>query len=247
MLQLFSIKYKKIFICFVLIFSIIFYINHNKNLKNRITFTKSVHKQIKILTKPPQIYQSWCSEQKKYQIGDLIIINLKENIQASNSALDHCKREKESNTGIFSVLRKGIQSFFPDPKGSIDPPTIDTHNKQSFLHQDNAFANNIITGTITGIIKKILPNGYLEVLGKKIIIINSSIENIYFSGIINPENIDKNNFISSAHIANCKIRYKYHHPTIHKITKTETLKNFLKSFIELSINMFYTIIKNSQL
>ncbi|WP_172800840.1 flagellar basal body L-ring protein FlgH [Buchnera aphidicola] len=199
------------------------------------------------MKKKPQIYQSWYAEKKKYQIGDLIIINLKENIQASNSSSDHCQREKESNTGIFSVFRNSMKSFFPVPKDAIDTPNIDTHNKQSFLHQDNAFANNVITGTITGIIKKILPNGYLEVLGKKIIIINSSTEDIYFSGIINPENIDKNNFISSAHIANCKICYKYHHPTIHKITKTETLKNFLKSFIELSIKMFHTIIKNSQL
>ncbi|AEH39806.1 flagellar L-ring protein precursor [Buchnera aphidicola (Cinara tujafilina)] len=216
-MKLFQFNYKKIFIYFILIFCIICFITYYKKTKTKITFIRTIYNKPGILKKKLREYPSWFSESKKYKIGDLITITLKENIQASNSSLNHYNQEKENNTGIISLLKNSIDALLPFQKKNTDFQKTNISDSQSFINKDSAFAKNVITGTITGIIQRILPNGYLEILGKKSIMINSSIEDIYCSGIINPENIDKNNLISSTHIANCKIHYKYHHPNIYKI------------------------------
>lgn len=246
MIRLFQLKYKKIFIYCIFIFFVTFSLTYSKKIKNRTAFIIKVVKQNSFLRKTKKVYQSWIAEQKKYKVGDLITINLIENIHASNSAQDNFSRNQTNNFGLLSLLKNSIQKLFELQKNPMNFSEFDMNERQSFSNQDNAFAKNTITGTITGIIRRILPNGYLKVLGKKSIKINSSIENIYFSGIINPENLDKNNFISSTHIANCKIHYKYHHATDQRAANLQTIKTFLRSVVDISIKMFYLATRKNQ-
>ncbi|QCI20478.1 flagellar basal body L-ring protein FlgH [Buchnera aphidicola (Brachycaudus cardui)] len=172
-------------------------------------------------------YQALFEDHRPHNIGDIITVVLQENISASNSSASNMSRDGNANLGV---------TISP---GQLNPLLgLDLKNNQSGLNGigKNAFsgtgsnsAKNTFTGLITVTVKKVLPNGNLQVVGEKQVAINEGTEFIRFSGVVNPNNINKNNLVTSTQISDTRIEY-LSNGRINEIQKMGWLQRFLLKF-----------------
>lgn len=137
---------------------------------------------------------------KPRNIGDTLTVILQENISASNDSSNNLVHNGNTDLGIFF----GSDHEKNDHKNKTG---LKSFVKNNFDGKGSSYATNKFVGLITVTIRKILPNGNLDVSGEKKISINSEREKIYFSGIVNPRTISKNNSVVSTQIANAHIEY----------------------------------------
>jgi len=150
-------------------------------------------------------YQPLFEDHRPHNVGDIITVVLQESISASNSSSSNISRDGIANLGV---------TLFP---GQLNPMTeigynenktgLDSIGKNNFSGKGSNSAHNKFTGLITVTVKKVLPNGNLQVIGEKQVAINEGIEFIRFSGIVNPSNINQNNLVASTQIADTRIEY----------------------------------------
>ena len=78
---------------------------------------------------------------------------------------------------------------------------------KSFAGEGDSAQSNEMSGTITAVVTKRLPNGNLMISGKKRITINTGDEYLHIKGIVRPRDIRGDNTIVSSKIANAEIAY----------------------------------------
>ena len=67
--------------------------------------------------------------------------------------------------------------------------------------------SNSLSGTITAVVAKVLPNGLLLVQGEKWFQLNRGEEYVRVSGLIRPEDVSGDNTVSSLRLADARIAY----------------------------------------
>ena len=136
-----------------------------------------------------------------HRVGDILTIHLVEKASAKSNSTT--KAEKKQNVDM------------PPPKiagGDV------THNNQKVLEtkvkagrdfsgNGNSDQSHEFSAMITVSVSGVLPNQYLVVRGEKLIVLNQSEEFIRFSGIVRPQDIDKDNTVESGKVADVKISY----------------------------------------
>lgn len=167
-------------------------------------------------------YQSLFEDRRPHNIGDTITIVLQENISASNSSSSNISRNGNTNTGITAG---------PNQINSISGLTNNamgwnTSGRNNFSGIGSYSAQNKFTGLITVTVQQVLPNGNLKVVGEKQVAINDGVEFIRFSGVVNPDNISKNNLVTSTQISDSRIEY-LSHGRLNNVQKIGWLQRFL--------------------
>ncbi|XBC40048.1 MAG: flagellar basal body L-ring protein FlgH [Buchnera aphidicola (Nurudea ibofushi)] len=147
------------------------------------------------------LFEPLFEDYRPHNVGDTITVILQESISASNNSSNNLSHNENTNLGVdFGNDRsKNNSSISPGLNGFV---------KNDFVGSGSSFSNNKFTGLITVTINDILSNGNLVVSGEKKISVNSEVETIHFSGIINPRTISKGNSVVSTQIANAHIEYK---------------------------------------
>ncbi len=153
-------------------------------------------------------YQPLFEDHRPHNIGDTITVVLQENISASNSSISNMSRDGSANFGL--KIAPGQLNNILGVNFQDNTTSLDSFGRNNFSGKGSNSANNKFTGLITVTVKRVLPNGNLKVIGEKQVSINKGTEFIRFSGVINPTNINKNNFISSTQIADARIEYLSH-------------------------------------
>jgi flagellar L-ring protein precursor FlgH len=150
-------------------------------------------------------YHSLFEDHHPHTIGDVITIVLQENINASNSSFSNHARNGNLDIGLANIPNQ--MNPMTDFHLNTNKMGLYGTGKNFFSGKGNNSAKNSFTGIIAVTVQKIFPNGNLGVVGDKKVFINHETEFIRFSGIINPDNINKNNLISSTQIADTHIEY----------------------------------------
>jgi flagellar L-ring protein precursor FlgH len=135
------------------------------------------------------------------RVGDVLTVRLVENTNAS----------KSSKTSTA----KGTAVSLPGPTIGGRPVTVNgtsilsggMQNDASFDGEGSSSQSNRLNGDITVTIARRLPNGNLVVRGEKWITINQGREFIRVSGIVRPIDIEPDNSVPSAKVANASITY----------------------------------------
>jgi len=153
-------------------------------------------------------YQPLFEDHRAHNVGDIVTIVLQENISASNSSFSDASRNGNVNFGVKLTPGQLNPTFGIDLKDNTTG--VDTIGRNTFHGKGRNTAENKFSGLITATVQKVFPNGNLQVIGEKRVSINEGIEFIRFSGIVNPKNINNNNFIISNQIAETKIEYVNH-------------------------------------
>jgi flagellar L-ring protein precursor FlgH len=77
----------------------------------------------------------------------------------------------------------------------------------AFKAETDSAQSNLLNGIITVTVQKIYSNGNLAIKGEKWITLNQGSEYIRISGLIRPEDIDKDNQVVSTKVADARIYY----------------------------------------
>ena len=140
---------------------------------------------------------------KAAKVGDILTVVLSEQTNASKSAsLD---ADKNTTLDLQNPTLFGNNSITVRGKRLLQNSANANREieGEGELRQQNSIAGNI-TVTVT----EVLPNGYLVISGEKLLTLNEGSEVVRISGIVRPTDVDANNQVLSAKIANAKITYR---------------------------------------
>lgn len=140
-------------------------------------------------------------DRRAHEVGDVVTIVLEEQTRSSKSAETSINKTSSNeilNPKIFgSIVRgTGTDAIFNSSDSTSD-----------FSGSGESDQSNSLSGTISAVISKVLPNGLLLVQGEKWLQLNSGEEYVRVSGLVRLEDIGPDNSFSSQRLADARIAY----------------------------------------
>jgi len=140
---------------------------------------------------------------KARRVGDIITIVLEEQTTATKSTSTSTTKSND-----ISVTNPTILGSSALPIGSkILNLGSSLESSKSFSGEGDSAQSNQLTGSISVMVTKILPNGNLVLRGKKRITLSQGDEHVVISGIVRPIDVLPNNTVLSTKVANSEIIY----------------------------------------
>jgi len=141
-------------------------------------------------------------DKKALRIGDIITVVLSESTRATKTADTELSKDTSVNTTPPTLLGN-----IPDIGMGTTDLGITITSANAFKAETDSAQSNLLNGIITVTVQKIYSNGNLAIKGEKWITLNQGSEYIRISGLIRPEDIDKDNQVVSTKVADARIYY----------------------------------------
>lgn len=138
---------------------------------------------------------------KAFNVGDIVIIKMQEQIDAQDSTKSKTSRKASSKSGLGFTIPTVIET----------PPsaTFNLSHNQNVDGDGSTSQSHKLEGNIAATVTKVFPNGILEIKGVKEITLEHGTEVIAITGKIREQDISTtDNSVSSSRIAGAKIYYK---------------------------------------
>lgn len=136
------------------------------------------------------------TDRRAYQVGDILMVVLDETTQGEKSA--NTEFSKQSDVDI------------PTPTlGRLNTSEVNANIQagRSFDGAATSSQANTMSGVISVMVHRVLPNGVLEVRGEKWLSLNQGDEYVRLTGYIRSEDIDSRNRVLSNRVADARISY----------------------------------------
>lgn len=148
----------------------------------------------------------YSSTRGEFHIGDIITILIVEDISASNRTDLDTEKETDLEAGIIGFDEfLGLSGFF-GRQLSTDPRFgVDVENE--FEGGGSSRRSSAITGTISGKITEVLPNGNLRIEASQSTRINDEKNTVILVGTVRAQDISPENSVLSTQVANAEISY----------------------------------------
>ena len=147
-------------------------------------------------------YDNLFSDDKAHNIGDVVTINVLENITGQGSSSTNAGR---SNSMDLSIPSATIMDKKVPNKTTLFG--LKQSSTNSFKGSGDTSRTAKLVATITARVTKVYPNGNLYIVGKKYIKINDDIQVLKIAGIIRPNDIAQDNSIDSSKISDMFVEY----------------------------------------
>ncbi len=147
---------------------------------------------------------------KAGKIGDIVTIKIVESSSASNKASTNTNRSSSLSMGVDSLfgLEDRYKSSSAKPHPFFNPfAKVQGGLSSTFDGSGTTARSGDLTAFITAKVTKVLPNGNLNIVGTREVIVNNEKQTIALSGIIRPRDISPNNVILSTYISDARIAY----------------------------------------
>jgi flagellar L-ring protein FlgH len=134
-------------------------------------------------------------------VGDILTINIVENTSANKAS-----SSAASKTGAVSASA-AVPLGLPI---NLNKEAISLSADSAISYDDSADADasNNFNGQIGVTVVEVLENGNLAVSGEKQIGLDKGTEFVRFSGVINPDDVQLGNIVSSTKVADARIEYR---------------------------------------
>lgn len=133
-------------------------------------------------------------------VGDIITINIVENVQAS--------KQSENIANRTQTVAAGFPTLTGVPFKGLGNMNISANDTSKFDGKGSNTSSANFNSTITVTVIEVLPNGNLLVSGEKQIGLKEGEEFVRFSGVVNPTTITTSNTVQSPQVADARIEYK---------------------------------------
>ena len=149
--------------------------------------------------------RAFFKDQRAHQIGDILTVTVNFTDKANIANETQRSRTNKEDSGITDfagakLLSGSAASVLPGRLLSADG-TSSSDGKGSVARQEN------LQTSVAAVVTQLLPNGNLVVEGKQEIRVNYEIRELIVAGIVRPEDIQSDNTIDSAKIAQARIAY----------------------------------------
>lgn len=146
----------------------------------------------------PAAYRPLFEDHRARLVGDTLTVQIVEKVAASAKSTSSVDKNGSVEAGITA---------FPGVKSLTRAGAAGT-GANTFEGKGTTESSNDFTGTITVVVREVLPNGHLVVAGEKQIGVNNSVDMLRFSGQLDPRNIQHGNTVASTQIANVRLEQR---------------------------------------
>jgi flagellar L-ring protein precursor FlgH len=139
-------------------------------------------------------------DRKPRAVGDLLTIQINENLNASQTANSSTEKKSSTSTSLPKVT--GLLG------SKINGVSLTASGDNAYNGTGQTASTGVFTGTISVTVIEVLANGNLVIAGEKQIGVRQNSETLRLSGVIDPAFIQPGNTISSAQIADVRLDYR---------------------------------------
>ncbi len=149
--------------------------------------------------------RAFFKDQRAHQIGDILTVKVK--------ITDQAKLENATARSRTATEDSGVENFFgkknlPIFTGVAVPGRLFTADSEgSSEGKGTVDRKEELTTSVAGVVTQLLPNGNLVIEGRQEIRVNFEVRELIVAGVVRPEDIESDNTIDSAKIAQARIAY----------------------------------------
>jgi flagellar L-ring protein precursor FlgH len=135
-------------------------------------------------------------------VGDTLTVQIVEKVSATQTSTSSIDKSGSIAASITALPGVNANSFAPGRANAAGTTA------NSFAGKGATVNSNDFSGTITVIVRQVLPNGHLVIAGEKQIGVNENVDALRFSGQIDPRAIQPGNTVQSSQIANVRLEQR---------------------------------------
>ena len=143
-------------------------------------------------------YRPLFEDHRARLVGDTLTVQIVEKVNASAKSTSSVDKSGSVDAGI---------SAMPYVK-SLSRASASATGANTFGGKGTTESSSDFTGTITVVVREVLPNGHLLVAGEKQIGVNNNVDSLRFSGQLDPRTIQAGNTVPSTQIANVRLEQR---------------------------------------
>ncbi|GMR00552.1 MAG: flagellar basal body L-ring protein FlgH [Zetaproteobacteria bacterium] len=146
------------------------------------------------------------TDAKARRVGDLITVLVSEKASATRSL--GTKKSKKSNrkTSLSAIF--GYETSLSNKNPNFKPSSaLDISDTKDFDGSGSTNNSDTLTASVTAVVTMLFPNGNMKVEGRRQVTINQQPQELTFSGIVRPMDIEPDNTIPSSKVAQAIISY----------------------------------------
>jgi len=132
--------------------------------------------------------------------GDTLTVQIIEKVSATQKSTSTVDKG-----GTLSASITALPGVRP---AAFARATADATSGNNFAGKGTTESSNDFSGTITVVVRSVLPNGHLLIAGEKQIGVNENVDVLRFSGQVDPRAIQPGNSITSSAIANVRLEQR---------------------------------------
>ena len=148
--------------------------------------------------------RAFFKDQRANQIGDILTVKVNFSDKANIANETMRSRVNKEDSGVDNFLGKQKLPLL----NSALPTRIFTADSSSISNGSGAVQRQeALTTNVAGVVTQVLPNGNLVIEGRQEVRVNFEVRELIVAGIVRPEDIESDNTIDSAKIAQARISY----------------------------------------
>lgn len=145
----------------------------------------------------------------RFQVGDVITVLVREQIDASTTADTNTKKEADTEADAapqknpFLVSNDGLNIFKPE-----ELPNWDIEIKNETKARGKTIRKSSLNTSVSCLVTQVFPNGNVKIEGEKVMSVNREDSTIFISGIVRSKDVTPANTIASSQIANVQMKLR---------------------------------------
>lgn len=145
-------------------------------------------------------YRPLFEDHRARLVGDTLVVQIIEKVTAVQKSTSSIDKSGSVSAGITALPGIAPNSF---ARAGAAGNSTNTFAGKGAVENSNDFS-----GTITVVVRGVLPNGHLLIAGEKQIGVNQNVDVLRFSGQVDPRAIQPGNLVQSAQIANVRLEQR---------------------------------------
>lgn len=164
-------------------------------------------------TPPPQEGSLWTgrhphglvADRRAYQVGDLVTVSITESAKASEIAHTQTSKTSGVKTSIASLFglsfpMKAFTNKEVNAESAVEGTVGNTSKGEGKTERQSTFTTYLSARVI-----QVLPNDHLMIQGQRHLRVNNETEVVTLTGIVRPQDIDRNNIVPSTKLAEARL------------------------------------------
>jgi flagellar L-ring protein precursor FlgH len=147
------------------------------------------------------------SDMRAFRKGDVVQVKIQEEADAKRSADVGVDRESGMSALVSWIPGLGFLSDLGangDYSGRVEG---EGNSRSGFSSEGSTGRSERLVATVPAVVRRVLPNGNLIIEGERAVLVNDEEHHLYVSGIVRPIDIDQDNAVMSAMIAEAEIEF----------------------------------------
>jgi flagellar L-ring protein precursor FlgH len=138
--------------------------------------------------------------------GDILTIVISEVASASKAAKTDTSRNSSVNAGIPNFMGLEKVGMLANNVGDLSK-LINASAESKYAGAGSTSRQETLNATISAKVIEVLPNGNLQIEGRRNVKVNNEDQIIVIEGTVRPSDIDQTNSVNSIYVADAKINY----------------------------------------